>query len=752
MEQTERNKIKQRNIAIRRLLQVLALLVIAAVWWVGLRPISLNRQLDAVCRVEAVMCYALPLENGDTLHISVRDRRLTDDNGDPVRPDTVRQNGMFVSGVGHVVTSTALFRGAPDSIADDSLRTLLWVERQRLAVLSAQKAEAVKELDYYARTHTVTDDGYNEVMTYKDATDRQSHLVDSLLALVTAVLEKGESALEARLCYSLNVTATVPVVLADGITPTQTRTCQSAAVRLARRADLLLLQTLNSDLPPSGTYFQLWHTDVAPAGRLLLASLTDSMLPDALPLDSAFFLSPSHVEGGAVTDRRGQLLALRTASRDVPLSEVRTLCTDVVGGLQWWTQNARVALKRIFLPPSDDNAAAPDSVAHSSRNVSRRHHLGDFYATYHTADSAYCGRVVDGLPEGFGTMTYADGASFTGLWRAGRREGYGELCDSLGRRISGIWQADTLSSGRLVNDTTVYEGDLDLQFRPHGEGCYRDSEGTYYQGEWTQGRRHGFGFAVGDNKMVRAGIWKNDAFVGEQMIYTADRVYGIDISRYQHEIGRRKYSIEWSKVRITKLGAANATRVRGQQDYPVSFVYIKASQGTTIRNRYYATDVAACRKRGIHVGAYHFFSTKRDGLAQAKYFMKMAAPRTGDLPPVLDVEPSDAQIKAMGGSAAMFREIIKWMRYVRQQCGTDPVLYVSQSFVNKYMSHAPEELSRYQVWIARYGEYKPYVHLLYWQLSPRGRVAGIKGDVDINVYNGNKEDFRQYVSTHGVKR
>ena len=73
------------------------------------------------------------------------------------------------------------------------------------------------------------------------------------------------------------------------------------------------------------------------------------------------------------------------------------------------------------------------------------------------------------------------------------------------------------------------------------------------------------------------------------------------------------------------------------------------------------------------------------------------------------------------------------------------------SVVNKYMASAPEALKAYPVWIARYGEYKPYVHLQYWQLSPDGRVKGIHGDVDINVYNGLPEHFEDYVKDAVVK-
>ncbi|MFW5548055.1 MAG: glycosyl hydrolase family 25, partial [Bacteroidales bacterium] len=57
----------------------------------------------------------------------------------------------------------------------------------------------------------------------------------------------------------------------------------------------------------------------------------------------------------------------------------------------------------------------------------------------------------------------------------------------------------------------------------------------------------------------------------------------------------------------------------------------------------------------------------------------------------------------------------------------------------------------YDVWIARYSEFKPFVHLLHWQLTYRGRVSGITGDVDINVFNGNREQFNEYKKEHCIK-
>lgn len=76
-----------------------------------------------------------------------------------------------------------------------------------------------------------------------------------------------------------------------------------------------------------------------------------------------------------------------------------------------------------------------------------------------------------------------------------------------------------------------------------------------------------------------------------------------------------------------------------------------------------------------------------------------------------------------------------------------PILYVNQMFVNRYMQHADDIKRHYNVWIARYGEYKPDVKLVYWQLSADGRVSGIHGPVDINVFNGYQSQWEEFLST-----
>ena len=86
----------------------------------------------------------------------------------------------------------------------------------------------------------------------------------------------------------------------------------------------------------------------------------------------------------------------------------------------------------------------------------------------------------------------------------------------------------------------------------------------------------------------------------------------------------------------------------------------------------------------------------------------------------------------------MFSRIRTWLGIVQRRTGVRPILYVSQQFVNKYLPEAPDLMRDYMVWIARYGEYD-------------GRVDGIRGEVDINVFNGYHDDFQTFLKNETIK-
>lgn len=296
-----------------------------------------------------------------------------------------------------------------------------------------------------------------------------------------------------------------------------------------------------------------------------------------------------------------------------------------------------------------------------------------------------------------------------------------------------------------------YEGGYDSLYQASGYGKWQGYDGTYYEGVWKDGKREGFGYSIAPKKPLRVGEWKNDRYKGERLVYTSERIYGIDISKYQHGKGKKKYPIDWSRLRITHLGSISRKTVSGAVDFPIRYIYIKSTEGKSMVNPYYKADYRAAKAHGFKVGTYHFFSTISPAGEQASHFLRHSNLKRGDFPPVLDVEPLPSQIKKMGGAGVLFSRVRTWLRLVERATGVKPILYISQTFVNRYLPMAPDLKRDYQVWIARYGEYKPDIHLIYWQLCPDGRVAGIRGEVDINVFNGYKDAFVKFSNNETVR-
>src|SRR4051795_7956205 len=133
-------------------------------------------------------------------------------------------------------------------------------------------------------------------------------------------------------------------------------------------------------------------------------------------------------------------------------------------------------------------------------------------------------------------------------------------------------------------------------------------------------------------------------------------VGGPDVASYQHPSGR---AINWSSVYAA-----------GKR-----FVFVKATEGTSYRNPYFAGDWSGSHDAGLLHGAYHFARpSKRAGsaAAQARYFVATAgrSRSAGDLPPTLDLEVS-------GGLAP--RQLIAWTKAylttVRDLTGRRPMVY-----------------------------------------------------------------------------
>ena len=198
-------------------------------------------------------------------------------------------------------------------------------------------------------------------------------------------------------------------------------------------------------------------------------------------------------------------------------------------------------------------------------------------------------------------------------------------------------------------------------------------------------------------------------------------IHGIDISHYQGEI-------DWEELRD-----------KGKiKDSPIRFIMIKATEGSTQIDPMFKSNFHQSREHGFTRGAYHFWSNKSSGREQAEHFIRNVKLAEGDLPPVLDVEN-----KPKTQTKEEFQEsVLTWLRLVEQRYKVKPIIYTYYKFKMEYLEDSV--FNEYPYWIAHYyvdtveykGEWK------FWQHTDCGKLPGIKGYVDFNIYNGSYYDLR----------
>ena len=192
---------------------------------------------------------------------------------------------------------------------------------------------------------------------------------------------------------------------------------------------------------------------------------------------------------------------------------------------------------------------------------------------------------------------------------------------------------------------------------------------------------------------------------------TGDRfaVRGVDVSHYQGKIN-------WDKL------------ARDGHD----FAFIKATEGRDLKDKNFSFNWAEAGRVGMRRGAYHFFRPEVTPVRQAANFFKQVDLQPGDLPPVIDVED-----RGVLSAAQLVAAVKEWSELVEAKFGVKPIIYTGQNFYNRFLAG---QLDDHPLWLARYDEEAPVTvcgrSFDFWQYTDAGRLPGIHGYVDRNVFLG----------------
>lgn len=200
---------------------------------------------------------------------------------------------------------------------------------------------------------------------------------------------------------------------------------------------------------------------------------------------------------------------------------------------------------------------------------------------------------------------------------------------------------------------------------------------------------------------------------------------GIDVSNYQG-------NIDFNKVK--KAG--------------YDFVIIRAGWGKSNKDPKFDVNIRKALQAGLKVGAYWFIYAK--DLNHLKHNAKMANAVLNNFRDKLEMgvwcdfeyDSDNYRPKLNKDERTIWvKTFIEDMKAMGYNCG----LYANPDYINNKFNYKVENkpnLWKYPLWLAYYDvseakakEFKPLI----WQKSSKGRVDGINGNVDINVYFGTIE-------------
>jgi GH25 family lysozyme M1 (1,4-beta-N-acetylmuramidase) len=201
----------------------------------------------------------------------------------------------------------------------------------------------------------------------------------------------------------------------------------------------------------------------------------------------------------------------------------------------------------------------------------------------------------------------------------------------------------------------------------------------------------------------------------------------------------------------TKIDGVDVSKWQGKIDWQeaqhqLGFAMFKATEGVSEIDTEYVRNIGAARKAGLHRGSYHY-PDAGDPVAEADYYVKHAHRKNGEMQ-ALDFEGAVLNLKDPVGWAA------KWLRRVIAKTDNCPLIYMSGSTVHRFDWSRVIKLNA-GLWCASWDSAKPdpgqWPFVIMWQRADDGKLTGINGQVDEDVFFGNPSTWAAYANNRSTK-
>lgn len=370
------------------------------------------------------------------------------------------------------------------------------------------------------------------------------------------------------------------------------------------------------------------------------------------------------------------------------------------------------------------------------------------YFNYFTEKVSYTAEEVD--DEYINVIQVTDkemekGFIYTGGIKNERRYGYGVMKTPKGTIYEGEWVDNKLTEGIMITDKSEYNGQFQV-LSPNGYGIMRYRDGSYYRGKWNDGVKTGIGLFVDSIGNESFGFWEKGLIDKKTMTPIDEMVYGIDLSHHNH-------INDWGDLAIYTYPNGRVYESKPEREFvyqPVDFIFIKATEGATHRDKDYLSNMTNAKKYHKVRGSYHFMHLTSSSVEdQVNNFLDYIVYEKGDLPPVLDIEVMD-QAKSLGADLTR-QKVLQWLTLVEERLGVRPIIYASANMKRDFLNTS--EFADYDFWIAYYKDEAPKdIRYMIWQCTSKGKLYGHSGShIDVNLYGGDNTRFSKLLRQYHTK-
>jgi len=199
-------------------------------------------------------------------------------------------------------------------------------------------------------------------------------------------------------------------------------------------------------------------------------------------------------------------------------------------------------------------------------------------------------------------------------------------------------------------------------------------------------------------------------------------VPGVDVSTYQGDIDWQQVADSGIKFAIIRLG------------------YRGYGTGALVEDKYFRANLQGALSAGLDVGVYFFSQAlnAEEAVEEANFVLERIRGYDITMPVVFDWEYISEEARTANMDRRTLTDCYKAFCDHIAAAGYTPMSYFNtfQSRKDIYI----QELEQYPYWLALYSHRMTFPYKIdMWQYTCTGRVPGIAGDVDINMYFTGKD-------------